>query len=232
MATLASQRQTPFAQARFMAITQLAVFEAVNAITGDYEPYLGTIDAPAGASADAAAWQLRTRCSLRTFRPAPRLWTRRGSLAAIADGAAKTDGMATGSGGRGAHRSALERRRATYEQAARAGRAGRMAGDAELPADWWGLFNWQNLTPFAIASAAEDYPFARSSAVAYEQHVCEGLPRGEDGRRSDSTARPQDRADVARFYAVSSPSRVQLGREAGGRRQGSRSPRTRGPLRC
>ena len=33
--------QNPFAQARFAAITQLAVFEAVNSITGDYEPYLG-----------------------------------------------------------------------------------------------------------------------------------------------------------------------------------------------
>ena len=34
------QGQSPFAQPRFMAITQLAVFEAVNAITGDYKPYL------------------------------------------------------------------------------------------------------------------------------------------------------------------------------------------------
>ena len=30
--------QNPFAQARFAAITQAAVFEAVNAITGDYDP--------------------------------------------------------------------------------------------------------------------------------------------------------------------------------------------------
>ena len=45
----------PFMQARVLAITQLAVFEAVNAITGDYEPYLGTVVAAAGASADAAA---------------------------------------------------------------------------------------------------------------------------------------------------------------------------------
>src|SRR5580765_7768955 len=30
-----SQGQSPFTQARFMAITQLAVFEAVNAITGE-----------------------------------------------------------------------------------------------------------------------------------------------------------------------------------------------------
>ena len=53
MATLAGQG--PFASARFAAITQLAVFEAVNAITGEDRPYLGTISAPAGASAEAAA---------------------------------------------------------------------------------------------------------------------------------------------------------------------------------
>ena len=55
VSTFISQGQNPFAQARFMAITQLAVFEAVNAIKGDYKPYLGTVVAPAGASADAAA---------------------------------------------------------------------------------------------------------------------------------------------------------------------------------
>ena len=52
-ATVAAQN--PFAQARFAAITQLAVFEAVNACTERYRPYLGTVTAPAGASAEAAA---------------------------------------------------------------------------------------------------------------------------------------------------------------------------------
>src|SRR3981189_3620918 len=47
----------PFVQARYVAIVQLAVFEAVNAITGDYRPYLGTIGAPHDASADAPAIQ-------------------------------------------------------------------------------------------------------------------------------------------------------------------------------
>ena len=42
-------------QARSAAIVQLAVFEAVNSIVGDYEPYLGTIAAPEWASPDAAA---------------------------------------------------------------------------------------------------------------------------------------------------------------------------------
>src|SRR5246127_68401 len=47
--------QAPITQARYAAIVQLAVFEAVNSITGDYRPYLGSIVAPHGASANAAA---------------------------------------------------------------------------------------------------------------------------------------------------------------------------------
>src|SRR5262245_49336993 len=42
-------------QARSAAIVQLAVFEAVNSIVGEYEPYLGSIASPAWASPDAAA---------------------------------------------------------------------------------------------------------------------------------------------------------------------------------
>ena len=52
-ATVAAQ--PPFPQARYAAITQLAVFEAVNAITQEYRPYLGTINSAPGASAEAAA---------------------------------------------------------------------------------------------------------------------------------------------------------------------------------
>src|ERR1700745_2222932 len=55
--TAIANGQNPFDQARTGAIVQLAVFEAVNSITGDYRPYLGTIVAPHGASPDAAAIQ-------------------------------------------------------------------------------------------------------------------------------------------------------------------------------
>ena len=41
IAVATSNPQGPFNQARILAITQLAVFEAVNAVTGEYEPYLG-----------------------------------------------------------------------------------------------------------------------------------------------------------------------------------------------
>ena len=97
MATLASQRQSPFASARFMSITQLAVFEAVNAITGDYEPYLGTVVAPAGASADAAAVAAAYTVLKNYFPGAANLDPAyAASLAAIPDGSAKTAGIATG----------------------------------------------------------------------------------------------------------------------------------------
>src|SRR5436190_7664564 len=49
-ATMTAPPSNPVFQNRWGAIVQLAVFEAVNSITGDYEPYLGTIDAPADAS--------------------------------------------------------------------------------------------------------------------------------------------------------------------------------------
>src|SRR5688500_14684940 len=57
---------SPFNQARVVAITQLAVFEAVNAIDPRYQPYLGTVVAPAGASVDAAVIAAAYRV-LRTY---------------------------------------------------------------------------------------------------------------------------------------------------------------------
>ena len=61
--------QNPFAQGRSAAITQLAVFEAVNAVTGEYEPYLGTVEAPSGASAKQLRSPPRTASSCTTSRP-------------------------------------------------------------------------------------------------------------------------------------------------------------------
>ena len=96
MSTLATQN--PFAQARFAAITETAVFEAVNAITGDDDPYLGTVTAPPGASAEAAAAAAAHGVLINYFPASAAsldaaLVT---SLAAIPDGPAKDDGVAVG----------------------------------------------------------------------------------------------------------------------------------------
>src|ERR1700730_13766986 len=94
--TAIANGQNPFAQARTATIVQLAVFESVNAITGEYHPYLGTIVAPPGASPEAAAIQAAYRV-LSTYFPSASLDAERAnSLASIPDGQAKTDGIATG----------------------------------------------------------------------------------------------------------------------------------------
>src|ERR1700760_4668106 len=98
--TAVANGQNPFAQARFGAIVQVAVFEAVNSITGDYRPYLkpGSIVSHHGASANAAAVQAAYRV-LSTYFPASASTldtARASSLALIPDGPAKIDGIATG----------------------------------------------------------------------------------------------------------------------------------------
>jgi hypothetical protein len=97
--TAAANGQNPFAQARTAAIVQLAVFEAVNSIKGDYRPYLGIIVAPRGASVDAAAIEAAYQVLHAYFAasgPATLDPARASSLALIPDGDAKTNGIATG----------------------------------------------------------------------------------------------------------------------------------------
>src|SRR5262245_7350177 len=98
-ATVSAPPTNPFFQARWGAIVQVAVFEAVNAIEGDYEPYLGgIIVAPPGASSEAAAIAAAHR-TLVTLRPASAMAldaARDASLAAIPDGSAKDDGIEVG----------------------------------------------------------------------------------------------------------------------------------------
>src|SRR6202140_205571 len=55
--TAIANGQNPFAQARTATIVQLAVFESVNAITGEYNPYIVMILAPPGGSPEADAIQ-------------------------------------------------------------------------------------------------------------------------------------------------------------------------------
>ena len=205
--TLATIRnQNPFAQARFAAITQLAVFEAVNAITGEYEPYLGSIGAPPGSSAEAAAVAAAHRVLVTYFPGSASMLdaARASSLSVIPDGQGKADGIAAG-------------------EAAAAAMVALRANDGSSspalyvpvndgPGEWQltpsctlggGLFyHWRAVTPFAIPSAAAfraAAPPALSGAV-YANDYDEVQRVGAAG----SIERPQDRADVALFFAVTS----------------------------
>ena len=212
--TAVANKQNPFAQARYAAIVQLAVFEAVNSITHKYQPYLGTIASPADSSPDAAAIEAAYQV-LSTYFPASQTtlyaaWTN--SMQAIPDGQGKTDGIAAG-------------------DAAAAAMIALRANDGSSPAQFYtpgppvpgawqatpscpivngvavGIaFQWQNITPFGIRSASDfllDPPPALTSeeyAKAYNEVMTVGS--------INSTQRPPDRANVALYYAASSPTQV------------------------
>src|SRR5580704_1800756 len=212
--TAVTNGQNPFAQARYAAIVQLAVFESVNAITGEYHPYLGTIVAPRGACPEAAAIQAAYRV-LSTYFPASASTLdaeRANSLASIPDGQAKTDGIATG-------------------EAAALAMIALRANDGSsppqfkipgppVPGEWQATpscpivngiavgiaYQWQYITPFGISSVSDyllDPPPALTSheyAKTYNEVMTVGS--------IDSTERPPDRANVALFYAASSPTQV------------------------
>src|SRR6185503_7094967 len=82
---------------RQFAIMHVAQFEAVNAVVGKYAPYLVNLAAP-GASPEAAAAQAAHDILLRYY---PTNQTALDaaltlSLAVVADGTAKTDGITLG----------------------------------------------------------------------------------------------------------------------------------------
>ena len=212
--TAVTNGQNPYAQARYAAIVQLAVFESVNAITGEYHPYLGTIVAPPGACPEAAAIEAAYRV-LSTYFPnsASTLDAERAkSLASIPNSQAKTDGIATGD----AAALAMIALRANDGSSP----AQFKIPGPPVPGDWQATvscpivngiavgtgFQWQNVTPFGIRSAGDfllDPPPALASR-AYAKAYNEVMTVGS----IDSTERPQDRANVALFYAASSPTQV------------------------
>ena len=82
----------------YMAYVAAAVYDAVVAIEGRYQPYGPGVTASAGASADAAAVEAAYRTLIAYFPgETARLTTLyEASLAAIPDGQPKTDGQAVG----------------------------------------------------------------------------------------------------------------------------------------
>ena len=199
--------QTPFPQARLAAITQLAVFEAVNAITHDYKPYLGTLSAPASASVEAAAASA-AHDVLKNYLAANAAaldTALANSLAAIPNGPAKTAGISIG-------------------QAAAAAMIAARANDGSSPAAFYlpsstdpgvwqptpsctaaggAFYQWRNVTPFGILSGSQfrlgpppSLPSDRYTTTYNEVKTVGGV---------NSTARPVSRANVAQFYAAVTP---------------------------
>jgi hypothetical protein len=224
---------SPFGQARFSSIVQLAVFEAVNATTGGrYASYLGSPMAPTGApivaaigaSADAAAIAA-AHAVLVNYLPASTAVLdaeRDASLAAIPDSAAKTDGIAAG-------------------LAAAAALIAQRVGDGSSPAVFYHppsptlpgqydvtlpplgacgvdasgnplgsvLLNWKDVKPFGFVQPGsghwtDDYRPAPPPAITSNLYANHYNEVKRVGSVT-STERPDDRALVVRFYGALSP---------------------------
>ena len=195
----------PYHRLRTAAIAQIAVFEAVNSILGDYEPYLGTIAAPAGASPDAAAIAAAHRV-LRSLHPdqaAALDASRAASLKAILDGQAKDAGIAVGEAAAAAmlaHRANDgSETQVPYEPGTRRGQW-RPTPPAFAPA-----FRPQlgQVDTFALTSGAQ-FRLGPPPDLRSERYVRDYNEVRRVGE-VNSAGRPQDRADVARFYGIAEP---------------------------
>lgn len=204
-ATVSSQ--PPFPQARLAAITQLAVFEAVNAITHEYKPYLGTITASAGASAEAAAIA-SAHTVLRNYfsgSAASLDAARASSLATIPNSPSKTAGIAVGEAAAAAMIAARTNDGSSP--------AAFFMPSSSNPGEWQltpsctpaggAFFQWKDVTPFGIRSTSQFRlgPPPLLTSGRYTRTYDEVKEVGG----INSTERPQDRADVARFYAAVTP---------------------------
>jgi hypothetical protein len=202
--------QSPLNEGRLAAITQLAVFEAVNAVTRDYRSYLGTIDAPPGASAEAAA-VAAAHAVLTHYVPdrtSELNAAREKSLTSIPDGFGKEAGLAVGI----AAANAMIMLRADDGSAPNqfyqpeSAQPGTWQTTPGCPADGGVFLQWRTVTPFGIRSGrqfrAEPPPRLTSWRYAHAYNEVKRVGA------ADSTQRPQDRADVARFYAAVLSTRV------------------------
>ena len=223
----------PFFQARFASIVQLAVFEAVNAITGEYEGYLGsaaaptglTISAAPGSSPEAAAIAAAYRVLFNYFGadPATALALnadRAASLALIPDGTAKTNGIAAGE----AAAAALIALRASDGSSPLLNflpGTGLDAGEWDItpgcPTTTGGvqlggiLFNWGNVRPFGIPQPAAGHwyepfrPVPPPSLTSNEYLKDYNEVKAAGSAAATAQQRPADRATVARFFGALSP---------------------------
>jgi hypothetical protein len=217
----------PFVQARLAAIIQLAVFEAVNSINGDYEGYLGSpvaptaqpLTAPFGASAEAAAIAAAHKV-LVNFFPGNAVTldaARAASLAAIPGGLPKTDGVSVGEAAAAkliAERTGDGSSPLTFYQPGLA-LPGAWQVTPGCPADPSGnplggtLLNWADVTPFGVVRPLQGHwseplrpaPPPALTSNRYAQDYNEVKAKGG----AVSTERSADRAVVARFYGAASP---------------------------
>ena len=194
--------QPPPLQMRFGAIVQLAVFEGVNSVDGEYQ---STVDVPRssrGASAPAAAVSAAHRV-LRTYFPERAAGfdaARDESLARIPAGAARDAGIAAGEAAAIAVMASRENDGAENNESYLPGSAdpGQWQLTPDCPPTGGVFLHWRDVKPFVIRSAEQfrSPPPPALGSPRYARAYAEVLEKGA----RDSAQRPPDRTLVAQFY--------------------------------
>ena len=200
-ADIASKHPATPISVRMMAIVQVSVFEAVNAITGRYPVYRVKLTPAPGASVDASV-AAATRTALSRLMPAQQAAIDadyQALLGSLPDGPAKTSGIAVG------------------EQAAAAVLAscatdGSVAPDAYRPHTTPGVYvptvipavpHWGKRTPWVMASPDQfrpgPPPSLTSATWARDYNEVKAL-----GSRN-STQRTPEQTAVAKFWEATAP---------------------------
>ncbi len=191
----------------YMSYAQAAVFDALVAIKGRYVPYGPPISAPAGASSDAAVVQAAYETLVNYFpsSSAALATARDASLAAIADGQAKSDGISVG------HRAAQN----IIVMRTGDGRQTPIASTSPFPTKAPGPGVWRltppaylaphtpwagSMKPFVVPTAGRFLPPPPPSlsSATWVEEVAEVKALGQD----TSTSRTPQQTATARFYTA------------------------------
>src|SRR5882762_2382732 len=201
LASAVTAKQLATDASRTTALVHAAIFDAVNAIEGRYQPYRVTIAASHGASAEAAAAAAAHVALMRLYPD------QKGaldaayakSLSRIADGNAKNDGIAVGE----KVAADLVTLRATD---------GSTAPHVYRPATTAGVYvptvlpvasHWGNLTPWVLQRGSQFRPGSPPTLTSSEwaRDCLEIVNVG--GKKS--TGRTPEQTDIARFWIIVGP---------------------------
>ena len=191
----------PPVASRNMAIVHAAIYDSVNSISKKYSPYRVSIDAPAGASAEAAtaAAAHRTLVSLYPAQASKFDAALQSSLAKIPDGKSKQDGIALGQ--------QVADQIITLRSTDGANKTVTYTPKTD-PGSWVPtppafaaalLPQWPDVTPFAMTSGSQFRPSGPPAlnSAKYAQEFNEVKEIG----KIDSLTRTADQTAIAKFWA-------------------------------
>jgi len=186
---------------RVMAYVQVSVFEAVNAITDRYPPLMAKINAPAGASVDGAVAAATRTALSRLMPPAYQAAIDADYAAAlklIADGPAKTTGIAVGEQAAAGCLARVDEG-LTLPDTYRPHTAAGVYVPTMLPA----VPNWGKRKPWAMSSGSQfrpgPPPGLTSERWARDYNEIKALGA------KNSTQRTAEQTAIAKFWEATSP---------------------------